>query len=468
MADVPNDFTGAAPKRPALRPFSGHSRDAGQGPSRPLVAGRAVVAPFAVRPHQSVRPTPTVASRAAVPIVAPLMIERTPMRDYSSDLAAAIATSETLPVAEAAVRTERESATAGRARTPELERDSLTDGVARRSSDDVTDDTTSAAPPLATTWAAPLASTWAAPLDTTSAAPLDTAQSTLQPSSEAVAFTAALDTSSLDTSSLDSAEDDVTISDIDAITYGSTAVHEHTDITPVVELDDESLEAPMRDSGLLEFVPEVEAYAVSDALVIAVDLVSIPAAADVQGKAFAPPTAVEPHDLLDDALADFQLQAGEWVEVPHPIPGPDLTLRDDAAAHAAHAAPVKLSADESVNDEGNSGNIALTVDQTASLTATVAGTVAPTTLTATLAGARKIALVPPVDAGSSESDLLPLNAEMPAVDEELRAFVARAHVVEMLQVVARRVQAGEIVVVVDANASPEAVLARVLASLLSP
>ena len=174
MADVPNDFTGAAPKRPALRPFSGHSRNAGQGPSRPLVAGRPVVAPFAVRPHQSVRPTPTVASRAAVPIVAPVMIERTPMRDYSSDLAAAIATSETLPVAEAAVRTERESATAGRARTPELERDSLTDAVARRSSDDVTDDTTSAAPPLATTWAPPLASAWAAPLDTTSAAPLDT------------------------------------------------------------------------------------------------------------------------------------------------------------------------------------------------------------------------------------------------------------------------------------------------------
>ena len=127
-----------------------------------------------------------------------------------------------------------------------------------------------------------------------------------------------------------------------------------------------------------------------------------------------------------------------------------------------------LSVDESANDEGNSGNIALTVDQTASLTATVAGTVAPTTLTATLAGARKIALVPPVGAGSFESDLLPLYAEMPAVDEELRAFVARAHVVEMLQVVARRVQAGEIVVVVDANATPEAVLARVLASLLSP
>ena len=426
------------------------------------------MAPFAVRPHQGVRPTPTVATptQAAVPLVTEVMIERTPMQEYSSDPAAALTSSETLPATEAAVPTEQESATAGLSGSPELGRESLSEVVERSSSDDVTD-------------------------DTTAAAPCDTAQSTFQPSSETVAFLVALDTSSLErwsrnSSSLDSValqagEDDATISDIDDITYGSSAGHEDRDTTPVVELDVVAREAPNRASGVHELVSEVAVYAVADdAPVIAVDDVSIPAAADVQGHALAPPEAVEQYDLLDDALADFQLNAGELVEVPRPIPGPDLTLRDDAAsqgahaspgAHAsqgAHALPLMLSVDESANDEGNSGNIALTVDQTASLTATVAGTVAPTTLTATLAGARKIALVPPVGAGSFESDLLPLYAEMPAVDEELRAFVARAHVVEMLQEVARRVQAGEIVVVVDANATPEAVLARVLASLLSP
>ncbi|MDP1860979.1 MAG: hypothetical protein Q8K82_20060 [Gemmatimonadaceae bacterium] len=455
MADVPKDSTGAAPKRPALRPFSGHSRDAGQGSSRPVAAGRPVVAPFAVRPHQGVRPTPTVATptHAVGPLVAQVMIERTPMQEYSSDPAAALTSSETLSATVAAVPTDQESATAGLSGSPELGRESPADGG---SSDSVTD-------------------------DTAGAAPSHTAQSTLQPSGETVAFLAALDTSSLEkwsrnSSSLDSVvpeagEDDASISDIDDITYGSSAAHEARDTTSAEGLEVVSREEPNCDSGLLELVSEVAVHAVADdALVISVDAVSIPAAADVQGEALAPPEAVEQYDLLDDALADFELDAGELVEVPRPIPGPDLTLRDYVAAQGAqgaHALPLMLSADESVNDEGNSGSIALTVDQTANLSATHAGTVAPT-LAATLAGAHEIAFAPSVDGGSSVSDVLPLNAEMPAVDEELRAFVARAHVVEMLQVVARRVQAGEIVVVVDANATPEAVLARVLASLLSP
>jgi hypothetical protein len=56
-------------------------------------------------------------------------------------------------------------------------------------------------------------------------------------------------------------------------------------------------------------------------------------------------------------------------------------------------------------------------------------------------------------------------------DVDLRAFVARsqsqAHILATLEAVARRVRGGEIVPTTDAGASPEAVLASVLSSLLS-
>ncbi len=66
------------------------------------------------------------------------------------------------------------------------------------------------------------------------------------------------------------------------------------------------------------------------------------------------------------------------------------------------------------------------------------------------------------------------NAPVPALadaDDTLRAFTDRAaahdHVIDTLEAVARRVRSGEIVPVTSASATPEAVLASVLASLLA-
>ncbi len=64
-----------------------------------------------------------------------------------------------------------------------------------------------------------------------------------------------------------------------------------------------------------------------------------------------------------------------------------------------------------------------------------------------------------------------LSALLAPGERELRDFVlqseTRAHVLSTLEMVARRVRAGEIVPAIDAGATPEAVLASVLASILS-
>ena len=592
MADVPQDSTGPVHKRPALRPFSGHSRDAGQGPLRPFATGRPFVAPFVVRPGHGDSPTPDLTAMAVMTVVAPLaptIDEPVSERDYPGDQpavsaalvvglsgvivrpeaavdsarprelrdgraygvaplreseieaqdatsanraeirAAAVSTATKAEIeaslsseiemegasmvpsaTERSVPTELGSLTTDETKMSPLETQHPNEAVARSTTDDVTEDSSA--------------------LDL-----IDDIESSQQPSLDAVVFvsalhtsapdsstpdtsvldTSALDTSSLDTAALDTAallatDDDATVIDIDSIMYGSAAVHEDRDAIPSAVHEDRdaipsavhedrdaahSAEAdvvcsgaPEREAGYLEFVPDDAAFAFSDeAARGASDDTVHPASYDTLcaasepaahaafddavvmsvdptegGRALAPPTVPQQQDLLDDALADFQLQASERAELPRPIPGPDLTLRDEAGEQESRTTTVRPAADASALSTEESA-IDFRISELMPIVAVN---------TVESAGAVEVTLAPTVFGGSAESDTSSVHTEMLAADEELLAFVSRAraqaHVVQMLEVVARRVQAGEIVVVADATASPEAVLARVLASLLSP
>ena len=120
--------------------------------------------------------------------------------------------------------------------------------------------------------------------------------------------------------------------------------------------------------------------------------------------------------LLDAELDRFSLAPEEVVAMPTPIPGLESLMGDGVVA-GVQSAGAWIAAEPSLEREGDD------------------------------------------DAPESQADV------------DLRAFVARsqsqAHILATLEAVARRVRGGEIVPTTDAGASPEAVLASVLSSLLS-
>ncbi|MEP7381769.1 MAG: hypothetical protein ABI910_08795 [Gemmatimonadota bacterium] len=159
--------------------------------------------------------------------------------------------------------------------------------------------------------------------------------------------------------------------------------------------------------------------------------------------------------LLDDELAGFRLQPGEAVAEPVPIPGMDAMLAvagsiDDFVAEVKDSGSTSegyiLTEDRASND-GNDAQRLFAGSALARALRSVAGAVEPR-------GA-----IPPMDplaVGERDLQALVIRAEM------------QAHVLSTLEMVARRVRAGELVLSVDSGASPEAVLASVLASILSP
>ncbi len=174
--------------------------------------------------------------------------------------------------------------------------------------------------------------------------------------------------------------------------------------------------------------------------------------------------------LLDAELAGFSLRPGEAVADPTPIPGMDQMLAiagvesdtdaDDVSAAVEDAANVSLSsrADDAAAD--------LVVAERA------------TALPAGDAGASangEAATVEATDAGEEAPRGAMSSASMASLlapgERELRDFVeqseSEAHVLATLEMVARRVRGGEIVPSIDAGATPEAVLASVLAAILS-
>ncbi|HNV73530.1 MAG TPA: hypothetical protein PKH96_02550, partial [Gemmatimonadaceae bacterium] len=120
--------------------------------------------------------------------------------------------------------------------------------------------------------------------------------------------------------------------------------------------------------------------------------------------------------LLDAELDRFSLAPEEVVAMPTPIPGLESLMGDGVVA-GVQSTGAWIAAGPSLEREGDD------------------------------------------DAPESQADV------------DLRAFVARsqsqAHILATLEAVARRVRGGEIVPTTDAGASPEAVLASVLSSLLS-
>jgi len=159
--------------------------------------------------------------------------------------------------------------------------------------------------------------------------------------------------------------------------------------------------------------------------------------------------------LLDAELAGFHLRPGEAITPPPPIPGieslgasEEEVVGDSVpeSVLAVVAAGEGSSAPESRGDLAADGT-ALAVALGGEITAWSEGSGGPR---GTSAGSPGLA----------------------QGDADLQDFVARseaqAHVLATLDMVARRVRGGEIVPTLTAGCSPEAVLASVLASLLSP
>lgn len=168
--------------------------------------------------------------------------------------------------------------------------------------------------------------------------------------------------------------------------------------------------------------------------------------------------SVEGPVLLDAELAAFHLRPGESLATPTPIPGmealggqvdeslADLSVGSAPAGDPAFDLSIDASGDARFSRRGAEPE-----------SSALAGTEGDGDAEGEGEGPR----------GATEA-----TRRLVQGDADLQDFVARseaqAHVLATLDMVARRVRAGEIVPTLTAGCSPEAVLAGVLASLLSP
>jgi hypothetical protein len=170
-------------------------------------------------------------------------------------------------------------------------------------------------------------------------------------------------------------------------------------------------------------------------------------------------TPAESPALLDAELAGFHLLPGESIAPPPPIPGiealggPGEELPTDAVldsgilgVQGGEAPVAPLQGSESRVEEG--------------------AAIEPRYEAADVSAAEWS------ETGSAPRGAIEATQRLVQGDADLQDFVARseaqAHVLATLEMVARRVRGGEIVPTLTAGCSPEAVLASVLASLLSP
>lgn len=238
--------------------------------------------------------------------------------------------------------------------------------------------------------------------------------------------------------------------------YDANGVGGVAEMVASIAASDETTTSPLGEapsaapewSGELESVP-LESQ-VSEANVVVADeleLVHTPnAAAEAELAPAEVPEAIVGESaapLLDVELAGFHLKPEEVLEVPAPIPGFERMIA---------APPI----DEV---EGASTAVAAVVNKLVDVGATIEGDASGEG-----EGARaeegdswRVASAPPETLAQGDADL----------QEFVSRSRSQAHVLETLEAVARRVRGGEIVPTTDAAASPEAVLASVLASLLS-
>jgi hypothetical protein len=170
--------------------------------------------------------------------------------------------------------------------------------------------------------------------------------------------------------------------------------------------------------------------------------------------------SVEGPVLLDAELAAFHLRPGESLATPTPIPGME----------ALGGQVDESLADVSV-DSAPAGDPAFDLSIDASGDARFSRRRAEPESSA-LAGTEGAGEADGEGDGAGPRGATEATRRLVQGDADLQDFVARseaqAHVLATLDMVARRVRAGEIVPTLAAGCSPEAVLAGVLASLLSP
>ncbi len=477
MADAPKDLDGASSRRPALRPFSGLLPKGGEGALRPLGARRPAAAPFSVGSPSAEAPErrrltpPAVAAHLGSAESAPavystpslLVAEPVPGQGESATPEASAIEADGQSYAEAFSPHVRVPEPAAEPIPPVVDSASAAEPVSELTAaetirvDDVSvlDAEVSQAavvietPPGATADAdCDAHAEWLIhPASSTPVHPEDVWPHDLAEDVEGMAFGFSSPSSLFETS----ADEESDWFDVGAAAADHRESAEH------------SFDAADRDDSLKVVFAEHVADMGSGSVEA-----SVPGAEPASGEVSAE-VADAPVQLLDDELSAFRLSPNERVHEPSPIPGLDALVSTFVAAGDA--------AEPSVVGHVDVANAPF-LDPVQVESAASEVTTTPATI-----DAREGIGAPGTDAdpasaveSSSTSEeprgATPLVDVLAEGDASLQAFTANAaahaHVLDTLEAVARRVRSGEIVPVTSASATPEAVLASVLASLLAP
>lgn len=459
MADVSKDQGDSPSRRPALRPFSGRTQGAGQGALRPMGARRPAVSPLAAvsapTPSGDVspiaEPAPAAASGdqgqapddavvAATELVAgPSLAVAAPPAEVIGEGEAIAGRSDALAidgmpaddVTEAAseppsaldVSTLEPDATGNRELvTYESPYEDVAFGVARGDMADRGDaegaHETSA---TATAWDGHTDDLHdAGPSATGAAASADDGAEACLEAGPAVGMeleTVACDDVAREGSASDGPASEGWARD-DAASAGDGQRFAAAEMSPEPAGAGEVPQvAPLMTGGFAEFVVDDSAYAAMDD--------DLPFRRTVDVPDDAEPAMTAPSSAFESTDSDPDRERQERAAAPYTPPA--LVAAGDGVLNLEDAFP-------QWEGTGNASEVAASADDDAS---------------------------PGADASQSTAGDPPGRA--PAWGQE----AARSHAAELLQMVAERVRRGEIVASTDANASPEAVLASVLASLLS-
>lgn len=423
MADVSQDQGGTPSRRPVLRPFTGRPLSAGPGGLRPLGARRPAVSPFA-----------SSAAPAPVDEVTPSQRSATPPLSGDGEASAAVDTAAATAAETTHVLLVESPAEPASDAEPVEAIGSVGESVAEA--------------PVSDAFAGALASDLAGDLalgDFGAATEDDGYPSTDLPPAlgDSALKASALDVSAFEDTSLgncelvtfDAPSDDQSenAGHVDGFAAADVAFHASSAgdvecLDPAVEVD-----APRAMvGGFSEFVVDDSAYAATD---------------DDLSYAFAPRD-----ESLDDSTPSEASGRGGTLDV-------EAASEAQEAMHAAYVPPALLSLSEDVVGFPGDAPLPTAAVPEVSADVEVAGAVA-------LSGAGQVAWNT-AEALTSTVDATAVAAGLPGAESDSGVREARSHAAATLEMVAERVRRGEIVSSPDANASPESVLASVLAFLLS-
>lgn len=477
MADAPKDLDGASSRRPALRPFSGLVPKGGEGALRPLGARRPAAAPFSVGSPSAEAPErrrltpPAVAahlgsaeSAAAVYSTPSLLVaEQVPGQGESAAPETSAIEADGQGYAESVSSPVRAPEPADEPLPPVVDSASAAEPVSEPAAAEtiqvgelnVLDAPVSQGPVVIET---PLGASADAdgdahaewlihPTSSTPVHPEDLWPHDLAADVDGLAFGFSDPSNLVETP----ADDESDWFDVGA------AAADHR------EFAEASLDNADRDDSLEVVVAENAAETGFESVEA-----SVPGVEPDSGESSVE-VADAPVQLLDDELSAFRLSPNERVHEPSPIPGLDaLVSTFEAAADVAEPSVVGQSdaANAPSLDPVQGESVAAEVTTTPSTLDEIEAIGAPGT------GPDLASDVESVSTGELPRGATPLVDVLAEGDASLQAFTANvaahAHVLDTLEAVARRVRSGEIVPVTSASATPEAVLASVLASLLAP